>query len=275
MNRLELETLWRDTLNLPNPSASAFERLVEGMLDVYMSDKPFREHVRNRTKDIRKRVGGDSSDNFDETTARHLVADEIGFEGWEDLVEFGEDPNKRRPLLFEYAVAALVRGDFSALESAIGRAKFSARISEWYDAGYLEDEPQTLAEIFSAACMLGHADAAEYLLDKGVDAYAGMLTGLSGFHYAVSSGRLEVVKLLLKRGIPMNVKNMYGGDVFNQALWSAVYEHRPDHAAIVEALINAGAEIEQGSLEWWNAQNVPSEETKNRVADALKNARPL
>lgn len=68
----------------------------------------------------------------------------------------------------------------------------------------------------------------------------------------------------------MNIENMYGGNVWGQALWSAVNEPKPDHAAIIEALIDAGVEIEAGTLEWWESQNVPSEETKRRVADALR-----
>jgi len=107
-------------------------------------------------------------------------------------------------------------------------------------------------------------------LDKGVDPLAGTKTGLNGFHYAASSGRPAVIRLLIGRKVPMEVRNMYGGTVFEQALWSAINEYTPDHAEIIEALIDAGAEIEPGTLEWWQGQNVPSAETKERVAAALR-----
>jgi hypothetical protein len=93
---------------------------------------------------------------------------------------------------------------------------------------------------------------------------------LNAFHYAASSGRLDVIKLLIERKVPMEVRNMYGGTIFEQAIWSAINEYTPDHAAIVEALIEAGAVIEPGTLEWWEKPNVPSDETKHRVADALR-----
>ena len=68
----------------------------------------------------------------------------------------------------------------------------------------------------------------------------------------------------------MEIKNMYGGTVFDQAIWSAVNEYTSDHAAIVEAVLEAGAVVEPGYDKWWEEQDVPSRETKERVAAALK-----
>jgi tetratricopeptide (TPR) repeat protein len=97
-----------------------------------------------------------------------------------------------------------------------------------------------------------------------------MKTGLAGPHYAASSGRLETIRMLLKKGIPLEVKNMYGGTVFGQAIWSAVNEHTPDHAAIVEHLVEAGAVVDDGYLEWWEKQDVPDATTKKRIAEILE-----
>jgi hypothetical protein len=38
---------------------------------------------------------------------------------------------------------------------------------------------------------------------------------------------------------------MYGGTVLGCAVWSAVYEPRPDHAPIIEALLEAGADVRE------------------------------
>jgi hypothetical protein len=181
-----------------------------------------------------------------------------------------KDPEERdRTSLFDYAVAAMDRGDFTALEERIGIGRFHDQIVEWFERGAFNNERQTLDEIFTASCMLGQTDTAAYLLDKGVEPYAGMKTGLAGFHYAASSGRLDVIKLLIERGVPMEAKNMYGGTVFGQAIWSAIHEHKPQHTEIVEALIKAGAEVEEGYQEWWEAQEVPDPKTKELIADAL------
>jgi hypothetical protein len=169
------------------------------------------------------------------------------------------------------AVEALDKGDFSRLEQVLGGpAGFDKQIVEWYEEGKFDDLPEIRDEALSCACMLGRTETARYLIDNGVDPYAGMQTWLAGPHYAVSSGRLSTVKMLLEKKVPLEVKNLYGGTMLGQALWSAVNEHKADHAEIIEALLDAGAVVEYGTLEWWNEQSVPSMETKERVAAALK-----
>lgn len=39
---------------------------------------------------------------------------------------------------------------------------------------------------------------------------------------------------------------MYGGTVLGCTVWSAINETRVDHLAIIEALIDAGADIDRG-----------------------------
>lgn len=172
---------------------------------------------------------------------------------------------------WKVALRHLDEGNFTSLQNDLGGADaFDRQIIEWVEDGRFADEPEALAEAFTCACMLGRVKVAERLLDHGVDPYSGMKTGLSGFHYAASSGRLEAVKLLIERRLPIEIKNMYGGTVFGQAMWSAIHEWTPDHAEIVERLIDAGAIVEDGYSEWWEEQAVPSAETKTRISDALR-----
>lgn len=117
--------------------------------------------------------------------------------------------------------------------------------------------------------MLGRTGDAEAILDLGADPEAGMKTGLAGAHYAASGGWLTTVRMIIARKVPLETVNMYGGTVFGQAIWSAVNEHKPDHAPVIEALLDAGAVVEPGTAVWWEAQDVPSMETKQRVLDAL------
>ena len=171
------------------------------------------------------------------------------------------------------AVDALEKGDFSRLEHELGGPEgFDHQMIEWFDDGQFEEAPETLAEALSCACMLGRTETAAYLIDHGVDPYAGMKTWLAGPHYAVSSGHLDTVQMLLDKQIPLEVRNLHNGTMLGQAFWSAVNEHKPSHADIIEALIKAGAVVEPGTLEWWEVQNVPSDETKERVTIALRSA---
>jgi hypothetical protein len=174
------------------------------------------------------------------------------------------------------AVDALEKGDFSRLEGELGGPEgFDRQIIEWYDKGQFVDAPETLAEALTCACMLGRTGTAAYLIDHGVDPYAGMKTWLAGPHYAVSGGHLDTVRMLLEKNVPLKVKNLHGGNLLGQALWSAVNEHKPSHAEIIETLIKAGAEVEPGTLEWWETQTVPSTKTKDRVTNALRRAAKL
>ena len=114
-------------------------------------------------------------------------------------------------------------------------------INPW--GGWIEKEQQ-MGEAFIQACLFGQTRVVEFLLDKGVDPGAGANTAQTGFHYAAHSGHLEIVKLLIARKVSMEMKNMYGGTVLGQAVWSAINEPKADHISIIEALLDAGADIE-------------------------------
>lgn len=111
----------------------------------------------------------------------------------------------------------------------------------------LPDDPSEararIEEAFIRACQFGHNAVCEFLLHKGVDPTAQVNVGQTGLHYAAHAGQLETVKLLIARGVPLEVKNEYGGTVLGQALWSAFNEPKETHLAIVDALIDAGADI--------------------------------
>jgi ankyrin repeat protein len=268
VSRDELKRLWHKAL--ADPSEDRLYSVAEAIVDLYGSDSQFRAHIMNRSTRVTERTGvAIDPDNFTIESARAFVTDEIGFAGWNDLV-LATRRSEAEPILFCYTVAAMDRGDFTALEETIGPERFHDQIVEWFEKGLFENELETLNEIFAASCMLGQTEAAEYLLNKGVDPYAGMKTGLAGFHWAASSGKLDVIKMLIQHGVPMEVKNMYGGTVFGQAIWSAIHENKPQHGSIVEVLMEAGAEIEDGYPEWWAKQDIPDAETKTRIAQLFE-----
>lgn len=172
---------------------------------------------------------------------------------------------------FDQIRDALEKGDFSRLQEMLGGPDgFDARIIEAHHAGDFAGDPEMLDEAFACACMLGRVETARYLLDQEIDPYAGMKTWLAGPHWAVSGGHLEIVKMLLDSGISTEVRNGYGGTLLGQALWSIVHEPKTDHIAIIQELINAGAVIEPGTLEWWNEQDPVSGDTKMRVAKMIE-----
>lgn len=142
------------------------------------------------------------------------------------------------------ALQGLERGDFSRLEPLFSNGD-QCHIVEWYEKEYFDNEPKALAEALTCACFLGRTGVAEFLLNEGVDPAAGIGTGMSAFHWAANRGNLDTVKLLIERKAPLEQKNMYGGTVLGCTVWSARYEPRDDHIAIIEALLTAGANIDE------------------------------
>ena len=146
---------------------------------------------------------------------------------------------------FQDVVLGLRHGDFTRLAHMF-QADRSAearqpRIIKWCEEGRFENEPQVLAEALTCACFLGETDVAEYLLKRGSDSSGGSGTGLNAFHWAVNRGQLEAVRLLLKWKAPLEARSMYGGNVLDTAIWSAINEPRPGQREIVEELLKAGA----------------------------------
>ena len=101
-----------------------------------------------------------------------------------------------------------------------------------------------LQSAFLYACAGGHKDVVAFLLDNGVDLADGGGDGQTPLHWAVIFGQLEMVKLLLKHKPPLESRNMYGGTVLGQTMWSAAHGGDPKvYAEIIETLIAAGAEV--------------------------------
>ena len=149
---------------------------------------------------------------------------------------------------FRDAVRGLVAGDFSRLEPLfLDRPNVEQRrcqIIEWYEADLFANEPKALDEALTCACFNGRAEVVDYLLAHGVKLHAGANTGLNGFHWAANRGQLDVVLLLIRWEAPLEPRSMYGGTVLGTAVWSAINEPRPNHIRIIEALIKAGARVD-------------------------------
>ena len=153
--------------------------------------------------------------------------------------------NTENEMNFGEVVRGLIAGDFSRLAPlfeppADGSA---CPITRWYDRGLFTHEPKALAEAFSCACFNGFTQVVEYFLSKGIDPNGGINTGLNAFHWAANRGQLEVVEVLLRHHASLETRNAYGGTALGCAAWSAVHEPRPKHFAIIEALLNAGANV--------------------------------
>lgn len=167
----------------------------------------------------------------------------------------------------------LSEGNYTSLQDHLGGPEgFHRHVVEWHSDGSFEGHDDLLAEALTCACMLGRTETAEYLLNVGVEPYAGMKTGLAGSHYSASGGRVAILKLLIGHGIDLEIENSYGGTVLGQALWSAVCEPKDEHPEIIDLLISTGAKTQKGTLDWWLSQEIP-ELRKREIASILEHHR--
>ena len=66
---------------------------------------------------------------------------------------------------------------------------------------------------------------------------------MAALHWAAAAGSVEIVKMLLARGAPLEVKNTWGGTVLDSTGYF-VQQEPPDsvnYVSVVELLLSAGA----------------------------------
>jgi ankyrin repeat protein len=129
------------------------------------------------------------------------------------------------------------RGAQLDLRGAAGLGKLEAVKSFLPDA-----DEQQLKDGFLYSCQYGRNDVVAFLLEKGIDPATQDANGQSALHWAAIGGHLDTVRLLLRHNAPLEVKNVYGGTVLGQTLWSAAHSRDADiYLPILDALIGAGA----------------------------------
>ncbi|HEX6649617.1 MAG TPA: ankyrin repeat domain-containing protein [Pyrinomonadaceae bacterium] len=145
--------------------------------------------------------------------------------------------------------AAVFLADHGArldLESAAGVGRLDM-VKKFFNAdGSLKRKTtqKQLQVALKVACTWGHLNVVEFLLDKGVDLSRDRIDGQTPLHCAAIGGQLDIIKFLLKQNAPLEVKNMYGGTVLGQTLWSAAHGGDPKlYAEIIKVLIAAGAKV--------------------------------
>jgi hypothetical protein len=89
-----------------------------------------------------------------------------------------------------------------------------------------DDPEEILGEAFVHACQHGRTEVVRWLLDHGVQPDTAPYLGRTGLHWAIPSGSLEVVSLLLERGADPSIRDdIYEADADG---WLHIFlAHRP------------------------------------------------
>jgi hypothetical protein len=165
------------------------------------------------------------------------------------------------------------RGAALDLEAAAGVGLLDVVRTFFNEAGSLKPNVTKvqMERGFLWACEFGRNATVEFLLQKGANIHNQANTGETGLHWAVIGAQLDTMKILLDRGASLEAKNVYGGTALGQALWSAMNgDNGIDYARIIEALLDAGAQVEEDSLAWLAQQPGGSSSVKQRIADVLQ-----
>jgi len=101
-----------------------------------------------------------------------------------------------------------------------------------------------LNEALRQACVYGRTELVPLLAERGADLAYGGGDGETPAHMAVIGGHLDTLKALLAYRPPLEQKNVYGGTVVGQTLWSAAHGGDADrYIKLLETLLSAGAEL--------------------------------
>jgi hypothetical protein len=165
------------------------------------------------------------------------------------------------------------RGAPLDLEGAAGAGRLDV-VKTFFDSNGDLKPPATQQDLqrgFVWACGYGYEDVVEFLLSHGADLENDAGSDEPPLHMAVVGASLSIVKLLIARGAALEQLNGYGGTPLGQAGWSFVNgDPDDDYVPIFDALLAAGAHIEDGWLAWLDKQKGRTAEQKARIAEVLR-----
>ena len=88
-------------------------------------------------------------------------------------------------------------------------------------------DPKVLESAFLYACGYGSRATAEFSLDRGIDPATRNNDGQTSLHWANYGPHIDVIKLLLERGAPVDAKdNRFHATPLDMALWT--WNNTPD-----------------------------------------------
>ncbi|MCD1257594.1 ankyrin repeat domain-containing protein [Paenibacillus athensensis] len=122
--------------------------------------------------------------------------------------------------------------------------------------GIVQSLPQEDQSLITDAAWVHKADAVRLMLDAGfnVDVRRNAHSS-TALHHAAGQGDLDIVRMLIEHGASLEMQNGFGATPMNSGIWGSVHIQNPkgDYAAVVEILIEAGAQLPDRA---WGSEKV-------------------
>lgn len=113
------------------------------------------------------------------------------------------------------------------------------------------------------ACMRGHWDIAEYLIEKGADLNVVGGDGGTQINWAVHHDNVEIIKLMVEKGAKLNIRNQWGMTELHTAIWRG-------NINVVEYLLDKGSDPMIKTNEGWTAMHYAFRSGHDDVIELLK-----
>lgn len=152
----------------------------------------------------------------------------------------------RRGARVDNVIAAAALGRVDLVRSfVLDESRIRSSLVGLYWLRLSNDPKEHLERALVWACACGRTAVVESLLAHGVDPAAKDSDGMTGLHCAAGRGHMDIVKLLLQRGAPLEMKNTWGGTVLDSTVYFALYQpvRGVDYPSVIETLIAAGANV--------------------------------
>jgi hypothetical protein len=134
----------------------------------------------------------------------------------------------------------------------------------------LEQDPDKLnatdKEKYTAlhwACMRGHWDLAQYLIEKGADLNIKGGDGGTPLQWTVHHDYVEIVKLMIGKGAQLNSQNQWGMTELHTAIWRG-------NIHVVEYLLDQGSDPLIKTKEGWTAMHYAFRSGHDNIIELLK-----
>ena len=116
----------------------------------------------------------------------------------------------------------LSNDEVSFLNENIAQIDLSSQMEQFIDIkkdqGYIKRD----------LCFTDNLNVIKLLLEEGTNIDGWCICGHTAIHYHTKSNNFDIVKYLLSKGADVNKKNIYGDDIYNDALeWkrTEIYEY--------------------------------------------------